>query len=885
MRKLFLMMQNYIYIFFLAISSIAFSQAKSISGTISDTFGQPLPGVNILMKGTSIGTTSDMDGKYIISNLQSGDYTLEVSYVGFKTFSKTIVLESSDITIDVILKEDVMSLDDVVITGVANPRSKIESSVSVTTLKPHLIEQSSPRSTSEIFRTIPGIRTESSGGDGNTNISVRGVPISAGGSKYLQLQEDGLPVLLYGDIAFATSDIFLRADQNVARIEAIRGGSASTLSSNSPAGIINFISKTGEVEGGGISTSLGLDYNSFKTDFDYGTPIGDGVAFHVGGFFRQGEGVRDAGYLANKGGQIKLNLTKRFENGYARVYYKFLNDRTAAYMPMPIKVTGTNSNPNWGNIEGFDATTGAQHSPYLTQNNGLDSNGNRRNADVADGMHPISNAIGAEFSFNLENDWKIDNKSRMAFNKGRFIAPFTAAVGTVNDMVAGIAGYNGYDATGATVTNTVTGNAFNNSNGLAQRIMMFDTELENFNNFVNDFKVTKKFEKVSLTAGYFTANQNIQMSWLWNVHLTEVNGVNAAPLDVTLANGTKITENGQASYGAAEWGNCCTQKYNASYNINAPYAAISIDASKNLTLDASVRYDNVKVNGSSIGGTQSANLDVNNNGTIEPIEMNVSVVDNANSNPINYDYDYVSYSFGGNYKLNDETAVFARYSSGASGKADRAFTFGQPMTSLGNPKDILDQAELGYKRKFDNAGLFITGFYAKTTEEAGFEATTQNVEKNDYKSLGVEIEGSIKLNNFDLRGAVTYTNAEISGTIDGSNIGNTPRRQPDFIYSLIPTYSFGENGNHVIGASIIGNTKSYAQNNNDLVMPGYAYVNMFGKVTITKGFSVALNINNLFDTIGITESEEGSIVEGQTNYVRARSISGRSSSLTFAYTF
>ena len=68
-------------------------------------------------------------------------------------------------------------------------------------------------------------------------------------------------------------------------------------------------------------------------------------------------------------------------------------------------------------------------------------------------------------------------------------------------------------------------------------------------------------------------------------------------------------------------------------------------------------------------------------------------------------------------------------------------------------------------------------------------------------------------------------------------------------------------------------------------MPGYAYVNMFAKATITKGFSVSLNVNNLFDTIGITESEEGSIVEGQTNYVRARSISGRSTSLTFAYTF
>lgn len=885
MKKLFLIKRNYIYIFFLAFSSVAFSQTSSISGIINDAFGEPLPGVNILLKDTSIGATSDMDGMYVISNLENGDYTFEVSYVGFKTFLKAITITGADMSLDVVLNEDVMSLDDIVITGVANPRSKIESSVSVTTLKPALIAQSTPRSTAEIFRTIPGIRTESSGGEGNTNISVRGVPISAGGSKYLQLQEDGLPVLLYGDIAFATSDIFLRADRNVARIEAIRGGSASTLSSNSPAGIINFISKTGEVEGGGIATSFGLDYNSFKTDFDYGTPLSNGVAFHVGGFFRQGEGVRDAGYLANKGGQIKLNLTKRFENGFARVYYKYLNDRTAAYMPMPIKVTGTNSNPNWGNIEGFDATTGTQHSPYLTQNNGLDSNGNRRNANVADGMHPISNAIGAEFSFNLENDWKINNKSRMAFNKGRFIAPFTAAVGSVNDMVAGVAAYNGYDATGATVTNVVTGDAFNNPNGLAQRIMMFDTELENFNNFVNDFKITKRFDKVSLTAGYFIANQNIEMSWLWNVHLTEVNGVDASPLDVTLADGTKITENGQASYGAAEWGNCCTQKYNASYNVNAPYAAINIDANKNLTFDASIRYDKVKVNGSSIAGTQSANLDVNNNGTIEPIEMSVSVIDNANSKPINYDYDYVSYSIGGNYKLNDQTAVFARYSSGASGKADRAFTFGQPMTSLGNPKDILDQAELGYKRKFENAGLFITGFYAATTEEAGFEATTQKVEKNDYRSLGVEIEGSLKLNKFDVRGALTYTNAEITGTIDGSDVGNTPRRQPDLIFSLIPTYSFGKNRIHVVGASIIGNTKSYAQNNNDLVMPGYAYVNMFGKVTITKGFSLSLNVNNLFDTIGITESEEGSIVEGQTNYIRARSILGRSTSLTFAYNF
>ena len=159
-------------------------------------------------------------------------------------------------------------LEDVVITGVVNPKAKIKSSVSITTMDVKQIEQSAPRSTAEIFRSIPGIRSESSGGEGNSNISVRGVPISSGGSKYLQIQEDGLPVLLFGDISFATADIFTRFDGNVAKIEAIRGGSASTLSSNSPGGIINFISKTGKTEGGMLRTSFGLDYNNFRTDVE-----------------------------------------------------------------------------------------------------------------------------------------------------------------------------------------------------------------------------------------------------------------------------------------------------------------------------------------------------------------------------------------------------------------------------------------------------------------------------------------------------------------------------------------------------------------------------------------------------------------------------------------
>jgi hypothetical protein len=117
-----------------------------------------------------------------------------------------------------------------------------------------------------------------------------------------------------------------------------------------------------------------------RTDFNYGSPIGNGVSFHVGGFFRQGHGPRTTGYTANYGGQMKANLTKRFNAGHARVYYKYLNDRAAAYLPMPMQVSGTNDSPTWESAPNFSAQYGTPHSPYLLQNLGLGPDGQLRRA-------------------------------------------------------------------------------------------------------------------------------------------------------------------------------------------------------------------------------------------------------------------------------------------------------------------------------------------------------------------------------------------------------------------------------------------------------------------------------------------------------------------------
>jgi hypothetical protein len=766
-------------------------------------------------------------------------------------------------------------LEDVVVTGVINPKTKLQSSVSITSLDVKQIEQSAPRSTAEIFRTIPGIRSESSGGEGNSNIAVRGVPISSGGSKYLQIQEDGLPVLLFGDIAFATADIFTRFDGNVAKVEAIRGGSASILATNSPGGIINFISKTGKTEGGRIVTGFGLDYNNFRTDFDYGTKIGDGLYFHTGGFYRTGEGVRRTGFTSNNGGQFKFNITKEFSNGSVTVYTKFLNDRAAAYMPMPLKVTGTNANPSWGSIDGFDATHGALQSVYLNHNVGLGPDGQLRRAAVADGMHPVSKSIGVSANFTLDNGWKISENGRYSSNNGGFISPFPAEVGSAASIAASF-------GAGSTLTYANSGTPFNTANGLVSRIHMFDTQLNNFDNFMNDLKVSKKFDKVDVTVGYFKSLQNISMSWLWNSYLQEVSDNNPRLINVTNGSGTLLSENGLYAYGTPAWGNLA-RNYDTQYNVSAPYANVNITATDKLTIEAGLRYDMGIVTGSFAGGA-SRQFDVNNNGTISPAEQNVFAVNTANSTAVNYDYKYTSYSVGANYLLSSNQSIFARVSKGASAKADRILFSGLNYMdgSKINALDFLTQSEVGYKQKFSKGYFYATAFQAQTDEQGGFEATTQTIIQNNYKSYGLELESSYNVNNkFNVRGALTYTKAEITS---GSNVGNEPRRQPKFMYNLIPSYKFGKN-NDAIGFSFIGQSKAFAQDENKLVMNGFMIVNSFIDFTLTKGLSLNLSGNNLLNTLAITESEEGSITDNQVNYVRARPMPGRSISMAIMYRF
>ena len=761
-------------------------------------------------------------------------------------------------------------LETIVVTGVPRRTTIMASSVSVSSVSLSEIEVATPRSTAEAFRIIPGVRSESTGGEGNANIAVRGLPVASGGAKFLQLQEDGLPVMQFGDIAFGNADIFMRLDSTVQTVESVRGGSASTAASDAPGGIINLISKTGEEESGSVATTIGLDYDSLRTDFEYGTYLTDSVRFHVGGFIRQGEGPREAGYTANKGGQIKANITKEFDAGYVRLYYKHLDDQSIGYLPMPMYSDGSS-------IKGFDSQADTPHSAQFLSTTRLDGNNQISRGDMRNGMNPQVDAVGFEAVFDLDNDWRIENRFRKSSVSGNFISLIPAEVGNASNIAASIAG------TGATLsyaTGGSKGQVF--SDDLAMRIHTFDVTMNDFGSIVNDLKLTKELgEETSLTFGYYASSQSISMSWLWNSYLMELKGDNAALLDVYAANGDSFSDSGLYAYGTPFWGNCCQRNYDTDYETRAPYIAFSTKLG-DVSIDASARYDSGEARGTYAGAVTST-VDMNRDGAISIPEQNVAGIDISNPSIVNYDWNYTSYSVGANYQIDPSLATFARISQGGRANADRLL-FGKVAADGSvadeDAVDEVNQYEFGVKKRFDSLSVFATAFYAET-EEQNFEATSQRFFDREYEAKGIELESTYFIDSWDFRGNLTWTDAEIAkDALTPDVVGNTPRRQADFIYSLMARYNFEQGA---AGLSFIGTTDAYAQDNNDLKFDGYTQVNGFVSYDLSENLNLAFNVNNLFDTVGITEAEEGSVPAN--NIIRARAINGRTTSLTLKYLF
>ncbi|MDX9883286.1 MAG: TonB-dependent receptor [Prolixibacteraceae bacterium] len=192
------------------------TQQKTVQGKVTDSSGQPLPGVSVVVKGTTTGTISDFDGKYTLINVP-GDATLVFSFVGFKSQEIQI---NNNTNIDIQMVQDVIGLDEVVAIGYGVAK-KSDLTGAITQVKIDDLKKYTPANVSDLLRTtVPGLNVSySSSAKGNSSFLIRGeTTLTAGATPLIVL--DG--VIYNGDI----SDI---NPNDIERLDVLKDASSAAI--------------------------------------------------------------------------------------------------------------------------------------------------------------------------------------------------------------------------------------------------------------------------------------------------------------------------------------------------------------------------------------------------------------------------------------------------------------------------------------------------------------------------------------------------------------------------------------------------------------------------------------------------------------------------------
>ncbi|KQW42343.1 MULTISPECIES: TonB-dependent siderophore receptor [unclassified Roseateles] len=728
---------------------------------------------------------------------------------------------------------DGLKLDAVVITGTSTAKSKMRSSVAISTIESEGVAAVTAASSTDLLRGVPGIRAEASGGESNANVAVRGIPVSAGGARYIQFQEDGLPVLQFGDIAFATPDTWMRADAGFERLEVVRGGSAALLATGAPGGIINFISKTGQEPGGSLQLTQGLDFDQTRVDIGYGGRLAPKTRFFIGGFYRVGDGGRKGADGAENGGQVRANVTFELEGkSFVRFSLKHLDDHTPTFMPTPVRYV----NGSIQEIPGLDPRRAAFYDAAWPLDNTLTNTNGRAASNIRDGLAAKSDAFGAEVDLDAGGGFRLQNKFSWSKNSGRFIGIFPG-----DDVTAAPAGT--ILATGPGAGAAYSGNKFT--------AVVFNTKVDNAGLMANDLKFSRDFAlgsgaKLSAVAGLYTSVQKLDLTWNFNQYSLSADQDGARVLNVPgIVNGSP------------GFGGCCSNTQDSKYTTNAPYLVLNLESGA-LSADIGLRRDNQKASGAYYQSNAGLAYDL------------------TKPNVIDYDFGRTSYSLGGNYALSKDFSVFARYSDGAAYNADRITFFNNPDLVNGKsptiPTNKVKQLEAGIKIRGSGMSLFATLFHAKT-DEVNVDVTTNPIvaRANSYRSKGLELEASARWGVFNVLGGLTYTDASQAD-------GRAPKRQAKVVYQLTPTANIGDD--LTVGVGIVGTTKSLDDGPTGpltITLPAYTVVNAFASYVLNDRVTLSLAANNLLNELAYTESNDG---RGA-----ARAYTGRTVKASLRYSF
>jgi Fe(3+) dicitrate transport protein len=308
---------------FVANTALA-QDAGTITGTVLDPKGRPVENANVVVLNTSLGALSNAAGQFSINNIPYGDYSIKISALGFESQRQPVSINKSEVTLNAALTGEGVQLKEVTITsnGIKDDIKNIPGTVNV--VDGQQIRESGAQSVGQIINRIPGVNYLDEDGRGlKPNIGLRGLdPLR---NRNLLVLVDGkfpIGMTLYGDPAA----YYMIPLQNVERVEVIKGASPVLYGGYSVGGVVNMITKRGEVI---PETKIDIGYGSWNgltAQISTGADKGK-FNYYVSGLRRQGDGYRDQADYAVDDYTIRLG-TQIDETSEFSLYLNYFNENS-----------------------------------------------------------------------------------------------------------------------------------------------------------------------------------------------------------------------------------------------------------------------------------------------------------------------------------------------------------------------------------------------------------------------------------------------------------------------------------------------------------------------------------------------------------------------------
>ncbi len=464
----------------LGVSSFSMGQNFSVQGTVVDENGEPLVGAVVREKNaTTVGGVTDIDGSYqLTSNTNAQSIELVATYIGYLTSTKTV--DQSSATVDFELKPDLLSLDEVVVTGTTTEVNKKNLGNAISTVNSKELQESGALSIDKALSgKISGALVNQNSGNpaGGVSITLRGNSTVYGSSDPLYIVDgviiDNSSTELIDLGGYAQNRLVDLNPQDIERIEVIKGAAAAALyGSRASNGVVQIFTKRGKEGKVNINFSTVAKIHSLRKEieenlepFQFEAP-GDASNTNLipAERFKMQDYIFDSGfgtdnYLSLSGGSEKTKYyfsgTANFNEGIVKNsdftrYTSRLNldqeisDRINASFGFGYTNSKSNEIPNGGISEFYGALTGYNFN-NTNYNPSADEDGNYTSPA---GFVPNPVEVINTFEFG-----QLVNR----FN-GNFKANYNPFDGFSINLIAGLDTYtqsaNGYIPVGSTVKST-----------------------------------------------------------------------------------------------------------------------------------------------------------------------------------------------------------------------------------------------------------------------------------------------------------------------------------------------------------------------------------------------------------------------------------------------